>query len=337
MTSRPLHFSFSLRRLARFVVRLAIPSIRQVRLAAYSLVVFGALAFLAARSVYADVREIGLGVGHQLAELEDLTGGAYVVRVNGAEVHWASARTEQSVTQVLDRYEEHCRRSPSALGVALEEIPRALEDRVTLAKSDPARAGIVRDEQNGRGMVACFVREHASDDLDEVRRSLEALARTGDLASMGQLRYVFAEPRERGGTRVVTMWSDGSLDLGRMFPAEGDAPGTDSSVVPRPAGSRRTLSASVLGFPAAVRIYESDAIASELVADAGRALRAAGFEEAVPTRSSDERLARAAWIRRDGAEVIVTAAAHGKRSTLSVVEASAASVSTIEIKVEKER
>lgn len=333
----PRSFHFSLLRLARFVVRLAIPSMRQVRLAAYSLVVFGALAFVAARSVYADVREIGLGVGHQLAELEDLTGGAYVVRVNGAEVHWASARTERSVAQVLDRYEEHCRRSPSALGAALEDIPHALEDHVTLAKSDPARAGIVRDEQNGRGMVACFVREHTSGDLDEVRRSLEALARTGDLASMGQLRYVFAERSERGGTRVVTMWSDGSLNLGRMFPPEGDAPGTDSSVVPRPAGSRRTLSASVVGFPAAVRIYESDALPAELVSNAGRALRAAGFEEAVPTRPSGERVARAAWVRRDGAEIILSAAARGRRSTLSVVEASGASVAGIEVTLEKVR
>lgn len=335
MTSRTIHFS--LRQLARFAVRLAIPSMRQVRLAAYSFVVFGALTFVAARSVYADAREIGLGVGHQLAALEDVTGGAYDVRINGAEVRWASARTEQSVTQVLDRYEEHCRRSPSALGAALEDIPRALEDRGAIPESIPARAGIVRDEQGGRGMVACFVREHTSGELDEVRRSLEALARTGDLASIGQLRYVFAEQSTRGDTRVVTMWSEGSLAVGRMFPAEGDAPGTDSSIVPRPAGSRRTLSASVVGFPAAVRIYESAATPAELVSNAGNALRAAGFAEAAPTRSSGENAVRAAWVRRDGAEIILSAAARGGRSALSVVEASSASVAGIEITLEKDR
>ncbi|MBX3204908.1 MAG: hypothetical protein KF764_07555 [Labilithrix sp.] len=325
--------NLSLRRLARFALRLVVPSMRQVRLAAYALVVFGALALIAARSVYADVREVGLGVGHQLAALEDLTGGAYVVHINGAEVRWASARTDQSVMAVLDRYEEHCRRSPSSLGAALEDIPRALEDRVPGPKSDPARAGIFRDADEGRGMVACFVREGASGDIEEVRAALEALARTGDLASLGRFRYVFAERSPRGDTRVVTLWAEGSLDLGRMFPAEGDAPGTDSRLVPRPAGSRRTLSASIAGFPAAVRIYESDAAPAELVANAGRALRAAGFEPASSPGAGGES-ARAAWVRRDGAEVILTASSRERRSVLSVVEASGRAVSAI--KVEKE-
>lgn len=325
----------SLRRLARFALRLVVPSMRQVRLAAYALVVFGALTLVAARSVYADVREVGLGVGHQLAALEDLTGGAYVVHVNGAELHWASARTEQSVAAVLDRYEEHCRRHPSSLGAALADIPGVLEDRVPGQASDPARAGIFRDAVDGRGMVACFVRDDASGDVDEVRRALEALARTGDLASLGRFRYVFAEESPRGGTRVVTLWAEGSLDVGRMFPAEGDAPGTDSSLVPRPGGSRRTLSASVAGFPAAVRIYESEAAPAELVANTGRALRAAGFEPASSSEAAGGRNAKAAWVRRDGAEVLLTASARGSRSVLSVVEASGASVSAIKVETKE--
>ena len=106
---------------------------------------------------------------------------------------------------------------------------------------------------------------------------------------------MFAERSPRGGSRVVTLWSEGSLDLGRMFPAAGDAPGTDSSVVPRPAGSRRTLSASVEGFPAAIRIYESAASPDELVASAGAALRAAGFVEATSPGANGT---RSAWVRR---------------------------------------
>ena len=47
---------------------------------------------------------MALGVGHQLAKLEDLTGGAQLIRVNGAELHRASARTTQPADQVLDRY-----------------------------------------------------------------------------------------------------------------------------------------------------------------------------------------------------------------------------------------
>jgi hypothetical protein len=318
----------------RFFLRLAVPSMRQVRLGAYTLVVFGVLAFVAARSVRADIAEVGLGVGHALAGLEDLTGGAYRILVNGAEVHWASGRTEQDVAAVLDRYEALCETSPSALGAALVDVPRAVEERLPPGTippaNDPARSGVFRAEQDGRGMVACFVRRGGSvgGELDEVRRSLEAIARAGDLASLGRFRYVFAERSARGGTRVITLWSDGSLDVGRMFPASGDAPGTDSSVLPRPSGSRRTLSAAVVGFPAAIRIYESTTPPADLLANASTSLRAAGFEEAAGGRAGAP---HAVWVRKDGAEVFLTAARSGERSTLSMVETGGGTVAAINV------
>ncbi len=70
-------------------LRAIMPSPRSLRMATYSVFAFGLLAMAASRSVYADVREIGMGIGHQLAKLEDLTGGAYLVRFNGAELHRA--------------------------------------------------------------------------------------------------------------------------------------------------------------------------------------------------------------------------------------------------------
>ena len=316
----------------RLLIRLAVPSMRAIRLAVYSVVVFGMLAVVASRAVYADLREVGLGIGHQLAKLEDLTDGACLVRVNGAEVHWSSVRTSQSVDEVLTRYERHCRESPSALGQAMQDIPYALEDHVPLPKGDPGRSAIVREGDDDRGMVACFVGEEpAGGAAERMRRSIDAFAMSGDLSDLGRFRYVFAE-RGKHGTRVVTLWADGSLDLGRMFPAEGDAPGTDSSFAPRPEGSRRTMSAAVDGFPAAVRIYETRRTPEDILSVEDEALRAKGFAKV----TLPDPAGGAAYVRGDGVEIILStsrAAGVDAATTLVIVESSN---SVRGVKVEKQ-
>lgn len=324
-------------RLLPRILPLLIPSMRQVRLAIFSFVVFGALALASGRAALADVKELGVGVGHELAKLEDLTGGAYVVRVNGADVHWASARTDQSVITVLDRYEEYCRSAPSALGQALKDVPAALEDRVPVKRDDPARAGIVRDSSSERGMVACFVerdRGDLSSSTERLRAALQAFATTGDLSELGHFRYVFAEKSAKtGATRVVTMWSDGPIQLGKMFPAEGDAPGTDSTLAPRPANSRRTLSATIEGFAGAVRSYEARGDAGNTLASYQASVEARGFHLATK-KSPSPGVWHAAWVRADGAELFVSVSQSNSetepRAAISVVE-SQSMVKTIQV------
>ncbi len=305
--------------LRRAFLRL-VPSLRALRLATYAVFAFGTLAFAASRSVYADVREMGLGIGHQLAKLEDLTSGAYVIRVNGAEVHRSSTRTAQSTREVLDRFEGYCRSAPGVLGNALSDIPSALEDRINLPKNDPLRAAIVRDETSDRGMVACFV-ESPSDMRRTAEESLadrmRALAQTGDISKLGRFRYVFAEARASGGTHVVTLWSDGELNLKKMFPASGDAPGADSPVVPRPPASRRTLSAAADGFGGAVRIYESTASRIEVERHYDEALRAAHFRKMAGGSNAEK---NRAYLRSDNAEVILSFGGDESRTTVVVVE-----------------
>lgn len=298
-------------------------------MAAYSGFAFGILALAAARSVYADVREMGLGVGHQLAKLEDLTGGAYLIRVNGAELHRASAHTSQSTHEVLSRYEAYCRQSPGALGRAMQDIPSALKDRMDMPKSPALRASVIRDESDGRGMVVCFVEDPDAPSMPLADR-MRALAETGDLSRLGRFRYVFAERSSGlvGGTHVVTFWSDGELNLKTMFPASGDAPGTDSSVAPRPAGSRRTLSASVEGYPAAVRIYESQVGRPTIERMVDETLRAKGFKR---VETYDPR--GAAYLREDNAEIILSFVESEQRTTVTIVEASASPAQGVRVEV----
>jgi hypothetical protein len=313
--------------LVRFL-RAILPSARSLRMAAYSAFAFGILALAASRSVYADVREMGLGIGHQLAKLEDLTGEAYLIRFNGMEMRRASAHTAQSAREVLDRYESYCRENPGALGRAMGDIPSALEDRIDRPNDAAMRASVVRDEANGRGMVVCFVDEPGAPRQPLVDR-LRALSETGDLSKLGRFRYAFAEPSSKGGTHVVTFWSDGGLDVKKMFPAEGDAPGTDSALAPRPAGSRRTLSASVDGYPAAVRIYESRATPEAIERMYDETLKAKGFTKVVAKGA----FGGGAYIREDNAEIIVSITGTDKRTSVTIVEAAASPSQGVRVEV----
>lgn len=313
-------------------LRAILPSARALRMALYSAFAFGLLAMAAARSVYADVREMGVGLGHQLAKLEDLTDGAYLIRLNDAELHRASAYTPQSTHEVLDRYEAYCSERPGALARAMQDIPSAMLDRIDMPKDTALRASVVRDEANGRGMVVCFV-DDPDAPVEPLVSRLRALSETGDLSKLGHFRYVYAEPSSnpKAGTHVVTFWSDGALNLNAMFPASGDAPGTDSSIAPRPAGSRRTLSASVDGYPAAVRIYESAVDRASIERMYDETLRAKGFQK-IDTRAAQ---VAAAYVREDNAEIIVSLAEHKQRTTVTIVEASASSAHGVRVEVSR--
>jgi hypothetical protein len=86
---------------------------------------------------------------------------------------------------------------------------------------------------------------------------LQRFVRTARLGEFGKFRYVYAQKTRSGKTHVITTWADTDLDMRAMFPAEGDAAGTDSTVVPRPPHSRRTLCAHAAGMNYGLRMYLS--------------------------------------------------------------------------------
>ena len=68
-------------------------------------------------------------------------------------------------------------------------------------------------------------------------RRTAAVAR--HLGRLGDLRYVYARALEGGRSHVVTVWTEGSIRLDRLFPTGGDAPGEDPPALPRPPGLAR--------------------------------------------------------------------------------------------------
>lgn len=213
---------------------------------------------LVGRALYAASRESAFDLGHELLGLSDLTGDAETVVLNGQRFHHAVSATSEPLPTVLDRIEQHCRDNPGPAALVLNRI--AESDRARFARHAPPgalRNAVFREQTPERGLVLCFVAEPNSAAAVNFVDALRRFSKTRDLSAFGRLRYSFAETAEKGATRVVTLWTDAGLNLSSLFPATGDAKGSDSAIVPRPPGARRTLSASADGMPFSVRSYES--------------------------------------------------------------------------------
>jgi len=206
---------------------------------------------LSLRAAEARASEAMLSVGSELMRLDTPTPGrARTLFLNGAQIHLRTATTTDDVRSVLDRFQSVCRKRAGI------DMPRAVSTKLEAASphSRPAMLdGVIRAETTDQGAVGC-VDTGKPLTLAAVVERLEAFARTGDLASVGELRYVFAR-RVDGKTNVLMLWSEGQMPLVEMFPATGDAPGQDSADIPRPPGARRLLSASESGQPYSTTAY----------------------------------------------------------------------------------
>jgi hypothetical protein len=294
--------------------RRLLPSLAMLRLSVYLTLVAIVFCALATRSVRADVGELGMAAGRQLSRLEDLTEGAEVLVVNGARFHHSSVYTDEPVSTVLDRFQAECERDPGLLARALHAVPA--EGSATLAKLPRAsRNAVVRDESEAGGMLACFVGAKPAT-LAEAKERIAQLVKTRNLRELGDLRYTYAVPKgER--TRVITLWTDSELDIARMFPARGDAAGSDSVLAPRPPASRRTLSATAADFPFGVRVYESERSQAQLETFYQRALEQRGFSKV----SAAGEVHTDAFLRPDGVQVFVSLAVLDSKTYVTLTEA----------------
>ena len=292
----------------------------RLRVSIYFACVFAFLSVMAARALRAEVGEASRALGRQLIDLPDVSGAAEVIQLNGARMQHARVTTSASVATVLDRFEEHCNANPGPLAEVLDEVvaehPAVFEKKNALKGS--FRHAVVRHETESDGVLICFVDERTTG-LAGINDVLKALAETGDLAVLGQFRYVFAERRKDGRTKVVSMRNEGSLNVSRMFPTTGDADGTDSRILPRPPDARRTLSASAEGMPYALRTYDSGKSRAELQAFYGAWMKAGGWIQAAEVKGQGA----TAYFRPDGYQVFLTLMEEGGRTYATLIEAGA--------------
>jgi hypothetical protein len=228
----------------------------------------------------------GLWVSHARAQVEqslqrgglellqqlgpELTGDAQEVRLNGQSMFLSSRVLKQrGVAEVLTAVERHCQKpeaGPPRIG------DTAVPDD---ANWDFGRLLISRleDPEKRSGQVACLASPDRDRSFDGFTKRLARFAQKFDLAELGQMRYAVARHDAVGNrTHLLLVWSEGSLSVPALFPAEGDAPGSDSAVAPRPPAAVRVLSAEVPDHPYALRLYDTDRSFQEarLVAEAAR-------------------------------------------------------------------
>lgn len=212
---------------------------RFVRMATYGLVVGLVSTLVFARRVHADVHEATREGSALVLDLGLPTGGEGTTRlsINGERVDVAAMVVHHPLEEVAGVIAKRCRAS--------------------------ARA---------EGAILCLAAE--GDDTPMFSR-VRAFAASRDLASLGVLRHFTLTPIE-GGTRVIIASFPGQFPLDRVFPTEGDAPGSDGRL-PRPRDARRLLTAYAEGSPHAVRVYEARGDAHVVEAEARDALARRGY------------------------------------------------------------
>lgn len=200
--------------------RLRVLAPRMARLAIFLAVVIVGLQLGLAWVVKKRVDESFLELGSGLAQLDRAVPhqGPRIVELNGARLHFASSSSDEKVEDVIERSQKDC---------------------------GPQQDKALKGEAGGRGFVACFVPTPGADgpEVGEVR---EVAAPT--------YRYVYAQ-RGSEKTVVITVQADGAVELQKLFPEEGDAPGADAPGVPRPPGARRTLTAREEGSAQQMTLY----------------------------------------------------------------------------------
>ena len=228
---------------------------RLARVGALLTVLFGGLFLFVGHRAKADIHEVMLGFGAQMMRYDgaERQGAPRQIYMNGERMMLATAATTHSLDDVLGYYERRCMARDGNLeqellrqsGANLAGAP-AVDERLVDAT--------IRHETGGRGYVACIDMGEGAISIPELTERVTAFADTGNLAEVGHLRYVYVTD-EITKRHIVTFWTEGSFNIGKIVPSTGDAPGRDVDALPRPAGSRRLLSAWEDGQPQSLTVY----------------------------------------------------------------------------------
>ncbi len=231
-----------------------------------------------------------------------------VLLVAGVAVPAASHAANER--QASLRAERSAQRDIDALTGALEPVARAAgsEQRVTLNGAplffrkttqqgtlDEVMARVAKECATGTESSAFGLAKNLDDGADKpialervVSQESEGGARASlcifanDEGASGEelhrVRYTLAHRRDDGSIAVTTVVNASSTPLNALFPAEGDAPGSDLVGVARPEQSRRTMTAIVGRGEHAVRVYESPLAVEAAAHSYDRQMTKLGFD-----------------------------------------------------------
>lgn len=237
------------------------------RVSAYGSVLVAGAMLLSVHSAKAKVGERAIGLGRDLEPFAAMLQDTNKMRVNGEPLWISKGVTSESLTQVLDRYEEGCRQGggsvfeeayKEAKGDAPNASPAPKTTKPTRASSfDIKKLGVFREEDDKDGTVMCIVRgpNTPANPLD----ALSAFTDSEDLGKLGRLRYAYAHKDKSGKVDVLTIWTEDTFKFSSIFPSEktGDTGGRDPVLTSRPPESHRVLSVELVGTAYAAHVYRT--------------------------------------------------------------------------------
>jgi hypothetical protein len=287
--------------------------LKVLRLSTFCAIASVFLAVLVARSVY----------GSTTASLSELNqkwtrrAGAvdkqqYRILLNGQAMMISSHMADQSIHEVLEAANEECRAHTGGLDGDFAKLPG-----VALTKLTNIVFGVERKEWVDHGYVACFERD-GNRGIAGLANDLRELVKSGDVSKLGTFRYVQVD-RAQGATKthVLRQWTEGEFSLTKMFPVEGDVPGTDLVEVPRPDGARRILEAGMEGSPFGVRMYDAPGAPDVILGGYQRDLAAKGW--AVMPLPEKDALKMRVFSKGD-ATLFITASPEAGRTVVSLAD-----------------
>jgi hypothetical protein len=236
-------------------------------------------AALSARAAWGAIGDGSLAVGRQMDALRDVLGSTKTLAFNGQPMNVSTAVVHAEIGTVLDRFQAECGQNLGGLSRLLGEFddPHAVAINRVL-RGGRAPFGVLRVDDVNDGMVLCLL-DYRYKEVSAVTL-LEEFSKTRDLSLFGDMMYVFAKKIDDERTHVITTWTSGPFRALDLFPATGDAPGSDSDLIARPVASRRILSGIAADAPYGVRIYESDEPVETLFASFDQEMAARGWEKA---------------------------------------------------------
>lgn len=288
---------------------------RWVRLGLYLAAVTTLSTIWLARKAEAELSERAFWVGRQLDRMATIAAGTTMFEVNGARMALTTITRQESIDVLLDRFAGLCARDSGGVSEQLDEL--SAQAGATIPQElRRGQFGVFRDQRKSEGVGACFARTDGGG-LEETAQRAKRLLETGDFASLGQLRFLWARDMGDGQSHVISVSSLGALPLDKMFPQSGDVPGKDLSFNVRPDGSTRLLSAHVEGGKLEGAFYESKLPPAQALAGYDVPMRKLGFERGNLDAVADAYVENARVFLRKDETVLVIAQPHETFTTVS--------------------
>ncbi|MFO0736966.1 MAG: hypothetical protein U0270_13855 [Labilithrix sp.] len=233
----------------------------------------------------AEMRQTSLSIGRDMLKFVQASHHSVTpISINGQMMYMGSSVTDDPVEEVLDRYDEACKKDPGQPNLGWKEVPMESKPGGPRKEDAPdlVSKGVMRAGSGGQeGSLLCFMR--GDNTKPSTEEAWTSLMQTGELGALGKARYVYAKRTANNRTLVLTAWTESKFNLNDMMPGEGvDAPGQDFPEIPRVPNSFRALSAHAEGLPYGVNVYKTTDTPQQTLAYYDKAMVSAGWRGVDP-------------------------------------------------------